>query len=191
MTHLVFCEGNISEFLCDTKKLSVDNPNLASEESLVGINGETEVDELRLLSLIMEYIYWYVGHNDNTKLDIDDNDSMVDDDYNEYGSYFDNEEVARIIRKKNKKIDKDHLTDLEALRDERVEFIGGGNAFDDVDVFESHYHNSDDANSPPGETNEDVMMNEEREKRKGQPYILGTRKGQQKMGYIWKWACCL
>jgi len=36
-----------------------------------------------------------------------------------------------------------------------------------------------------------LEMNEGREKRKGQPYILGTRKGQQKMGYIWKWACCL
>ena len=46
-------------------------------------------------------------------------------------------------------MDKDHLVDLEALRDEVVEFIRGANEFDDIDMFKSNYQDSDDINSPP------------------------------------------
>ena len=43
---------------------------------------------------------------------------------------------------------KDHVADLEALRDEGVVFIGGGNVFEDVDAFEENYPDSNEANSP-------------------------------------------
>lgn len=174
---LVYCEGDISEFECDAKKLSVDNirdnivalgyskrnikaiylskPNLGFDESLVAINTATEVNELRLLSSILKYVCLYVEHNDETRSDNDDSDAMVDDDFNEYGSDVDDEEAARIIKNKQK-LDKDHLADLEALRDEGVEFISGANIFDGVDAFEANYQDSDDANSlPSSETNED------------------------------------
>ncbi|KAJ8434391.1 hypothetical protein Cgig2_014238 [Carnegiea gigantea] len=177
LPYLVYCEGDISEFECDAKKRRVDNtrdnivamgyskrnfkaiylskPNLGFEESLVAINNETEVNKLRLLSSILEYVCLYVEHNDETKSNSDDSDAMVDDDFNEYGSDVDDEEAARIIKNKQK-LDKDHLADLEALRDEGVEFISGGNVFDGVDAFETNYQDSNDANSPPSsETDED------------------------------------
>jgi len=75
MPHLVYCEGDISEFECGAKKLSVDNirdnivaldylkrnikaiylskTNLGFEESLVAINSETKVNELCLLGSIL------------------------------------------------------------------------------------------------------------------------------------------
>jgi len=45
-----------------------------------------------------------VEHNDNIKSNSDECDLMVDDDYNEYGSDFDDKKVARIIEEKNKKM---------------------------------------------------------------------------------------
>jgi len=48
---------------------------------------------------------------------------------------------------------KDHIADLEALRDEGVEFISGGNVFDDIQI---NYQDSDDVNNlPSSETDED------------------------------------
>ncbi|KAJ8420699.1 hypothetical protein Cgig2_011133 [Carnegiea gigantea] len=107
MPHLLNSEGDISEFECDAEKLSVDNirdnivplgyskrnikaiylskPNLGFEESLVAINSDIEVNELCLLSSILEYVCLYVKHNNETKSDSDDSDAMVDDDLNEYG----------------------------------------------------------------------------------------------------------
>ncbi|KAJ8436694.1 hypothetical protein Cgig2_025524 [Carnegiea gigantea] len=167
----------ISVSLSDAKKLSVDNirnivalgyskrnikaiylskPSLGFEESLVAINSGTEVKELCLLSLILEYVCLYVRHNDETKSDSDNSDAMVDNDFNEYGSDVDDEEVARIIKNKQK-LDKDHLVDLEALRDEGVKFISG-------DAFKTNYQDLDNANSPPrSETDEDGNY----ERRKG------------------------
>ncbi|KAJ8421623.1 hypothetical protein Cgig2_027017 [Carnegiea gigantea] len=122
MPHLLSSEGDISEFECDAEKLSVDNirdnivplgyskrnikaiylskPNLGFEESLVAINSDIEVNELCLLSSILEYVCLYVKHNNETKSDSDDSDAMVDDDLNEYGLDVDDEEAARIIKKK-------------------------------------------------------------------------------------------
>ncbi|KAJ8425338.1 hypothetical protein Cgig2_030497 [Carnegiea gigantea] len=82
------------------------------------------MDVLRLLSSILEYVCLYVEYSDDTKLDVDDNDSMVVDDYNEYRSDFDDEKVVKMINKKQK-MEKDHLADLEALRDEAVEITSG------------------------------------------------------------------
>ncbi|KAJ8430034.1 hypothetical protein Cgig2_010963 [Carnegiea gigantea] len=141
MPHLVYYEGDISEFESDVKKLSVDNirdnivalgylkrnikaiylsnPNLGFEESLVEISSETN------------YVCLYVEHNDEAKSDSGDSDAMVDDDFKEYGSDVDDKEAARIIKKKQK-LDKDYIADLKALSDEGVEFISGGNVFDDI-----------------------------------------------------------
>ncbi|KAJ8421639.1 hypothetical protein Cgig2_000616 [Carnegiea gigantea] len=172
MPHLVYCEGNISGFECDAKKLSIDSirdnivalgyskrnikalylrkPNFSFDESLVAINSDTV------------YVCLYVEHNDDTKSDSNDSDAMVDNDFNEHGSYVDDEEAARIIKEKQK-MDKDHRADLEALRDEGLEFISGGNVFYDTDMFETNYQDSDYANSPPSsETDEDG--NDERRK---------------------------
>jgi len=150
----------------------------------VAINSAIEVGELRLLSSILKYVCLYVEHNNGTKSDGDDNESMVDDDYNDYGSDVDDEEVVRTIKHKQK-MSKDHVADLEALRDEGAEFISGGNMFEDVDAFETNYQDSDEANSVHGsETDEDGNDRGRKEKKKGHPHTLGIRKGQQKMGSI-------
>ena len=63
-------------------------------------------------------------------------------------------------------MDKDHLVDLGALRNEVVEFITRGNVFDDIDVFKSNYQCLDVTNNRSNsETYEVVMMKEERKKR--------------------------
>ncbi|KAJ8437074.1 hypothetical protein Cgig2_002041 [Carnegiea gigantea] len=140
MPYLVYCDGNISEFESDCKKLSVEDirdnilalgysdrmikgiyfskSNLAFEESLVAINSET-VDELRLLSPILQYLYLYIEHNVDMASDYHDSHSTVDDNYDEYGLDFDDDEVVKIIKTKQK-MEKDHLPDFEALKDEGV-----------------------------------------------------------------------
>ena len=104
----------------------------------MAMNSEIEVGELRLLGSILGHVCFYIEHNNNTKSDGDDNHSMANDDYNDYESDVDDEKVVRIIKHKQK-MSKDHVTYLEALWDEGVGFISGGNVFEDVDAFEANY----------------------------------------------------
>ena len=46
-------------------------------------------------------------------------------------------------------MDKDHLGNLEALREKGIQFIRGGNVFDDTHASELNYQDSEDANNPP------------------------------------------
>ena len=125
MPHLVYCEGDINEFECDAKKVSVENirdnivalshsermikqiyfskPNLAFEESSLAINSDKKVNELCLLSSLLEYVCLYVEYNNKTKSNSDDSDATVDNDYNECGSDVDDKVAVRIIKKKNGK----------------------------------------------------------------------------------------
>ena len=84
-------------------------------------------------------------------------------------------------------MDKDHLADLEVLRD-GVELISRGNVFNDIDAFKTNYQDSDDVNSPSNSEIDEDGNNKRRKgkKRRTTVYPL-TRKGQQKMGFIWKW----
>lgn len=124
----------------------------------------------------------YVEHNDDTKSNSDDSEAILDDGYNEYGLYVDDEDATRIIKKKQK-INKDHLADLQALKDKWVEFISGGNVFDDIDVFESNYQDFDNAYNPPG-SETDEYRNDERRKEKKRWAIVNPRykKGNKRWG---------
>jgi len=135
------------------KKIYFSKPELPFEDSLVSIESDEEVRELIVLCKSFEYVQLYVEHNDvhfiespsnDNESDDGHSDCMANDEYDEYGSDVEDEEVAR-VRGTKKKMHDDIVADLEGLRAENGENWEGSNAFDDI---YAHYQDSDDADSP-------------------------------------------
>ena len=134
------------------KKIYFSKPELPFEDSLVSIESDEEVRELIVLCKSFEYVQLYVEHNDvhfiespsnDNESDDGHSDCMANDEYDEYGSDVEDEEVAR-VRGTKKKMHDDIVADLEGLRAENGENWEGSNAFDDI---YAHYQDSDDADS--------------------------------------------
>ncbi|KAJ8436505.1 hypothetical protein Cgig2_003203 [Carnegiea gigantea] len=111
--------------------------------------------------LVFEYVQLHVEHNDvhfiespsnDNESDDGHSDCMANDEYDEYGSDVEDEEVAR-VRGTKKKMHDDMVANVEGLGAENGENWKRSNAFDDIYTY---YQDSNDADRPlSGETDGD------------------------------------
>jgi len=88
-----------------------------------------------------------VSMSNEIDLNGDDSDDLVDDDYDEHGSEYEDEEFLEVMPKR-KQMREELVAKLEAITTENNVNMGGDNAFDVANSLGAYYQDSDNANSP-------------------------------------------
>ena len=114
-----------------------------------------------------------VSVSNEIDLNGDDSDDLVDDDYDEHGSEYEDEELLEVMQKR-KQIHEELAAELEAITAENNVNMGGDNAFDVPNGLDAYYQDSDNANSPLSSEEDNNMGMMEKKKRRYPRYNPDT-----------------